>query len=91
MRETAIVITYNAIRGFGFARSDKTDEDVFIFVGNINRKLFESGCTCFFAGNVIEFSVTEGEKGPIAKNIVLLGAVPSHQIPKIRRVMKNAK
>ena len=66
-RETGTVKWFNATKGFGFITNDKGG-DVFVHFSSIKsdgyRKLDE--------GQKVEFTVTEGEKGPQAQEVSII-------------------
>jgi len=58
---------FNAEKGYGFIKQDGSDDDVFVHHTAINmqgyRKLEE--------GDVVEFEITEGRKGPQASEVTI--------------------
>lgn len=64
-RETGIVKWFNATKGWGFIeRSD--GQDVFVHYSAING----TGYRSLDEGQRVEFTVTKGEKGPQAQDVV---------------------
>ena len=67
VRPTGTVKWFNATKGFGFIQEDG-GEDVFVhysaIVGDGFRNLEE--------GQRVEFTVTQGNKGPQAQNVVII-------------------
>jgi cold shock protein len=56
---------FNAEKGFGFIEQDGGGPDVFAHYSNIN----SSGFRELQEGQVVNFDVTQGQKGPQAENI----------------------
>jgi len=64
-RETGIVKWFNSRKGFGFIEREGAD-DVFVHYSTIQGDGFKN----LEEGQKVEFTVTEGEKGPQAENVV---------------------
>ena len=64
-RETGTVKWFNSRKGFGFIEREGAD-DVFVHYSTIQGDGFKNLEEC----QKVEFSVTEGEKGPQAENVV---------------------
>ncbi len=69
-RETGTVKWFNSRKGFGFIEREGGD-DVFVHFSAIGGEGFKN----LEEGQKVEFTVTDGEKGPQAENVV-----PSSQI-----------
>jgi len=66
-RETGTVKWFNSRKGFGFIEREGAD-DVFVHFSAIGGDGFKN----LEEGQKVEFTVTEGEKGPQAENVVSL-------------------
>ncbi len=64
-RETGSVKWFNATKGYGFITRDKGG-DVFVHFSAIRAE----GYRTLEEGQKVEFTVTEGEKGPQAQDVV---------------------
>ena len=64
---TGTVKWFNEAKGFGFIEQE-SGPDVFAHFSNITG----SGFTTLAEGQKVEFTVTDGQKGPQAENIVPL-------------------
>ena len=56
---------FNDSKGFGFLRSDGVDEDIFVHYSAIQGDGFKT----LNQGQVVEFELTDGPKGPQAANV----------------------
>ena len=56
---------FNADKGFGFITPDEGDKDLFVHHSEIKT----DGYATLADGQVVEFEVGEGQKGPCAKNV----------------------
>lgn len=65
-RETGTVKWFNSTKGYGFIEREN-GKDVFVHYSEINGNGYRS----LEEGQRVEFTVTEGQKGPQAQNIVL--------------------
>jgi CspA family cold shock protein len=65
---TGTVKWFNADKGFGFIER-KTGPDVFVHFRNINSN---SGYKSLDEGQQVQFSVTQGQKGPQAENVTVI-------------------
>ena len=63
--ETGTVKWFNSRKGFGFIEREGAD-DVFVHYSTIQGDGFKN----LEEGQKVEFSVTEGDKGPQAENVV---------------------
>jgi len=63
---TGKVKWFNDAKGFGFITPDNGDKDVFVHFRSIQGSGFKS----LQEGQVVEFNVTQGQKGPQADNVV---------------------
>ena len=68
-RETGTVKWFNSRKGFGFIEREGAD-DVFVHYSTIQGDGFKN----LEEGQKVEFTVTEGEKGPQAENVVPLNS-----------------
>lgn len=59
---------FNAEKGFGFIER-KGDKDVFVHHSAIQMKGFKT----LKEGDQVEFEVTQGQKGPQANNVTVVG------------------
>ena len=59
---------FNDQKGYGFI-SDSEGKDVFVHYSGINSEGFKT----LKEGAAVEFDVTDGEKGPQATNVTILG------------------
>ncbi|MCK4600260.1 cold-shock protein [Candidatus Bipolaricaulota bacterium] len=66
-RETGTVKWFNATKGFGFI-SREEGEDIFVHFSAIRGE----GYRTLNEGQQVEFTVTEGEKGPQAQDVVVI-------------------
>ena len=64
-RETGTVKWFNSRKGFGFIEREGAD-DVFVHYSTIQGDGFKN----VEEGQKVEFTVTEGDKGPQAENVV---------------------
>jgi CspA family cold shock protein len=62
---TGKVKWFNAEKGYGFITRDDGDKDVFVHYNAI----VGSGFKSLKEGDVVEFNVTQGEKGPQAQDV----------------------
>jgi cold shock protein len=67
---TGTVKWFNDTKGFGFITPDDGGKDLFVHFSNVAGQGFKS----LTEGDKVEFEPAEGEKGPIATNVVQLGA-----------------
>jgi CspA family cold shock protein len=65
---TGIVKWFNETRGFGFISPDDGSQDVFVHFSAIKTMGFKQ----LQEGQRVEFTVTEGQKGPQAENVIPL-------------------
>jgi CspA family cold shock protein len=66
-RETGTVKWFNESKGFGFIEREQGD-DVFVHFRSIRGEGFKT----LSEGQKVEFTVTQGEKGPQADDVVAL-------------------
>lgn len=66
-RETGTVKWFNESKGFGFIEREQ-GEDVFVHYSSISGDGFKT----LAEGQAVEFTVTDGQKGPQAENIVAI-------------------
>jgi cold shock protein len=67
---TGTVKWFNDAKGYGFIAPDEGDKDVFVHHSGIAGEGFKS----LTEGAKVEFDVREGQKGPEASNVVLVGS-----------------
>ncbi|MBN2303387.1 MAG: cold shock domain-containing protein, partial [Anaerolineae bacterium] len=67
-RLTGTVKWFNAQKGFGFIQPEGSDSDVFVHYSAIAM----GGYKVLEEGERVEFSITEGPKGPQASEVVRL-------------------
>ncbi len=66
MRTRGTVKWFNDQKGFGFITPEDSGKDCFVHHSAIQADGFKS----LNEGDVVEFEVTEGQKGPAAENVV---------------------
>ncbi|MDI6792942.1 MAG: cold shock domain-containing protein [bacterium] len=66
-RETGTVKWFNGTKGYGFITRNQ-GEDVFVHYSSISGDGYRS----LEEGNSVEFTVTDGQKGPQAQDVVIL-------------------
>ena len=66
-REIGTVKWFNATKGFGFIEREN-DKDVFVH----HTAIVSDGYRTLDEGQRVEFTITEGEKGPQAQEVVAL-------------------
>ncbi len=69
MRITGTVKWFNDAKGFGFIVRDDGGKDVFVHHTAINAQGFKS----LREGQKVEFDVVDGQKGPAAANVSVVG------------------
>ena len=69
MRITGTVKWFNDSKGFGFIVRDDGGKDVFVHHTAINAQGFKS----LREGQKVEFDVVDGQKGPAAANVTVVG------------------
>ncbi len=67
-RETGAVKWFNSTKGYGFITRDNDEGDVFVHYSSISGDGYRS----LEEGDRVEFSVTEGEKGPQAQDVTVV-------------------
>jgi cold shock protein len=66
---TGTVKWFNDTKGFGFITPDEGGKDLFVHHSNVAGQGFKS----LAEGAKVEFEPAEGEKGPVAMNVVQIG------------------
>jgi len=66
-RETGTVKWFNESKGYGFIEREQ-GEDVFVHYGSIRGEGFKS----LAEGQKVEFTVTQGQKGPQAQDVTVI-------------------
>jgi CspA family cold shock protein len=69
MRTTGTVKWFNDSKGFGFITRDDGEKDCFVHHSAINA----SGFKTLREGARVEFEVVQGQKGPAAQGVTVLG------------------
>jgi len=70
MRTTGKVKWFNESKGFGFLTRDDGQKDCFVHYSAIQGNGFKT----LKEGDTVEFDVVEGQKGPAANNVTVVGA-----------------
>ena len=65
---------FNSSKGFGFITQDDNATDIFIHFSAI--KGDENDFKIIYEGDIVEFDVVDGEKGPQASNVVVVEKGP---------------
>ena len=60
---------FNPDKGFGFISVDGGDQDVFVHFSAIE----SSGYRSLDENQRVEFDITQGQKGPLAENVRVIG------------------
>ena len=69
MRTTGIVKWFNDSKGFGFITPEDGSKDCFVHFSAIQG----SGFRTLAEGAKVEFDVVQGQKGPAAENVSVVG------------------
>jgi CspA family cold shock protein len=70
MRTTGKVKWFNESKGFGFITRDDGQKDCFVHYSAIQGNGFKT----LKEGDKVEFDVVQGQKGPAANNVSVVGA-----------------
>ncbi len=70
MRTTGKVKWFNEAKGFGFITRDDGQKDCFVHYSAIQGNGFKT----LKEGDKVEFDVVQGQKGPAANNVTVVGA-----------------
>ena len=70
MRTTGKVKWFNESKGFGFITRDDGQKDCFVHYSAIQGNGFKT----LKEGDKVEFDVVQGQKGPAANNVTVVGA-----------------
>jgi CspA family cold shock protein len=70
MRTTGKVKWFNESKGFGFITRDDGQKDCFVHYSAIQGNGFKT----LKEGDKVEFEVVQGQKGPAASDVTVLGA-----------------
>lgn len=63
------VIWFNSAKGFGFIKRDDGENDLFVHFSSIQAEGYRS----LQADQQVEFEIGHSERGPLAKNVVVIG------------------
>ncbi|HBT2490108.1 TPA: cold shock domain-containing protein [Klebsiella aerogenes] len=66
-RITGLVKWFNEDKGFGFISPLDGSKDIFVHLSALNGDNFKT----LFEGQKVEFAIQNGDKGPIAANVML--------------------
>jgi CspA family cold shock protein len=68
-RETGTVKWFNSTKGFGFIERGDDQPDIFVHYSAIRGEGYRS----LEEGQRVEFTVTQGQKGPQAQDVAVIG------------------
>ncbi len=71
-KEQGTVRWFNNKKGYGFLQKKSDGKDIFVHFSAISME----GYKTLKAGDQVEFEVTDGEKGPQASSVVVVGSQP---------------
>ncbi len=61
---------FNPRKGYGFIKVDDEDNDVFVHANEVTGAGFRNE---LFENQRVEFEIGQGQKGPMAKNVKVIG------------------
>jgi CspA family cold shock protein len=74
MREVGTIKWFNTTKGYGFI-TRQTGDDVFVHYSAIESE----GYKTLNEGQQVEFTLSEGPKGPVAQNVTAIGEYKSQE------------
>ncbi len=63
------VVNFNSAKGYGFIKPEGDGKDVFVH----HSAILMDGYRRLLVGQAVEFEVVEGQKGPQAANVTVVG------------------
>ena len=77
-KEQGTVRWFNNKKGYGFVQKKSDAKDIFVHFSAIEME----GYRTLKTGDQVEFEITDGEKGPQASKVVIVGSSPTAEIEK---------
>ena len=74
IKEKGICRWFNSRKGYGFIKKDSDGKDVFVHYTAINME----GYKAIKTGDIVDFVVTQGDKGPQVSDVVILKSAPEN-------------